>query len=388
MANDLTFLQASTLLNEIQQQLTGRISIAPTNTYEFVTVAQTALKQGYDPLLGAISAVLTRSIFSIRPYSAKFRSLQVDEQKFGGITRKFQISDKDWEKDQRYDLEDGKSVDMFKVNKPIVLQTNFYGQNVYQRHYTLFKDQLDIGFTGPDQFARFVTMVVQNCSDIIEQSHEGLKRYTIANFIAGKTLADPDSVIHLITEYNQISGEALTPQTVYSPQNFKPFIQWAKSRIATLTKLMTERTEKWHVNLTGKPVNRHTPLRLQKIYMYQPIMDLIDTMAMADTFHDSYLKMATNEGVGFWQSVDVPNQIQVAPVYLNADGSLTNGGVTQVNNLMGIIFDEEAMGMTTINSWSAPTPFNAAGGYTNIYFHYTDRYWNDYMENAIILLLD
>ena len=388
MANDLTFNQASTILNEITQQLTGRNTIAPTNTYEFVTVAQTALKQGYDPLLGAISAVLTRSIFSIRPYTAKFRSLQVDSQKFGAITRKFQISDKEWEKDQRYDLEEGKSVDMFKVSKPKVVQTNFYGQNVYQRHYTLFKDQLDIAFTGPEQFARFVTMVVQNCSDIIEQSHEGLKRYTIANFIAGKTLADPDSCIHLISEYNAITGEVLTPNTVYAPENFKPFIQWAKARIGTLSKLMEERTEKWHVNLDNKPINRHTPMRLQKIYMYAPIMELIDTMALSDTFHDSYLKLATNESIGFWQSVDTPDKIQVAPVYLNKDGSLTNGGVVEVNNLMGIIFDEEAMGMTTINSWSAPTPFNAAGGYTNVFFHYTDRYWNDYMENAIVLLLD
>ncbi len=72
---------------------------------------------------------------------------------------------------------------------------------------------------------------------------------------------------------------------------------------------------------------------------------------------------------------------------MQADGTLTSADVS-VSNIYGLIMDEEAAGYTVVNRWTANTPFNAAGGYTNMYWHFTDRYWNDFTENAVLLLLD
>lgn len=387
-ANELSFEQLSTVLNAITAQATGAQSMAVTDTASFVTVAQTALKAGYDPLLNAISQVVSKTIFSTRPYSRKFGGIQVSNQRFGNITRKLNISDKDWENDARFELEDGKSVDMYKVNKPNILQTNFYGANVFERSITLFKDQLDSAFNSPDDFGQFITMVTTNSSDIIEQSHENLARATIANFIGGKYLGDTESCIHLLTEYNDVTGMNLTASTVYQPANFRPFIQWVYSRIASACSLMSERTQKYHINVTGKPINRHTPLNKQKVYLYAPAQFQTETMVMANTYHNNFLKLADNETVNFWQSVDEPNSINVEPIYLKADGTLQKGQATEINNIFGVIFDEEALGYTSVNQWSAPTPFNAKGGYSNIFYHFTDRYWNDFTENGILLLLD
>lgn len=389
MANDLTYTQISAILNGIQEQATGVKSIAPVNTSEFVSVANTLLKIGYDPLMNAISQVLTRTIFSIRPYSAKFGGLDVSKQKFGAITRKLQIMDSDWEDDQRYDLEEGKSVDMFKVRKPKVLQTNFYGQNVFQRHYTVFKDQLDLAFTGPQQLAEFWTMVVQNVMDIIEQSRENVRRATLGNFIAGKYLGDTVSVVHLVSEYNAAAGTAFTPQEILQPENFKPFILWTFARIKQISNMMTERSVLFHTNIVGKEkMMRHTPKSRQKAFIYNPFMTMIESMVLSDTYHDTFLNMQYNETVNYWQSITTPDQLQISPVYLGTDGNLVEAAATTINGIFGVIFDDEALGTVTVNEWSAPTPFNAAGGYTNIYFHYTQRYWNDFLENGVVLMLD
>jgi hypothetical protein len=56
--------------------------------------------------------------------------------------------------------------------------------------------------------------------------------------------------------------------------------------------------------------------------------------------------------------------------------------------IFGVMFDEAALGYTLVNQWSAPTPFNARGGYSNIFWHETARYWNDFTENGVIFLLD
>ena len=388
-ANDLSFNQLSTVLNSIVAQATGKNPLAITNTSEFISVAQTALKTGYDPLLQSISQVLSRTIFSTRPYYRKFGGIQVDNQKWGNITRKLNISDKDWENDVRFELVDGESVDMYKVNKPNILQTNFYGANVYERSYTIFKDQLDCAFSGPDEFARFLSMVTGNCTDMIEQAHENLARATVANYIGGKVKGDADSCIHLLTEYNALTGLALTKENVYQPANYKPFIDWVYSRIATLTELMTERSQLFHTNITGKTINRHTPLQRQKVYLYAPARFNIESMSLANTYNYNFLKMAYNETVNYWQSIQSPSKINVKPSYLKADGTITTPeAALEQDDIFGVIFDEEALGYTVMNQWSATTPFNAKGGYSNVFFHFTDRFWNDFTENGLVLLLD
>ena len=99
----MSFEQAATLLNAINQQVTGRASIAPTDTSGFVSMATTTLQAGYDPVIQAISQIVGKTIFSVRPYSRKFAGLQVDNQKFGAITRKLSIADKDFENDRYKD---------------------------------------------------------------------------------------------------------------------------------------------------------------------------------------------------------------------------------------------------------------------------------------------
>ena len=388
-ANDLSFNQLSTVLNSIVAQATGKNPLAITNTSEFISVAQTALKTGYDPLLQSISQVLSRTIFSTRPYYRKFGGIQVDNQKWGNITRKLNISDKDWENDVRFELVDGESVDMYKVNKPNILQTNFYGANVYERNYTIFKDQLDCAFSGPDEFARFLSMVTGNCTDMIEQAHENLARATVANYIGGKVKGDAGSCIHLLTEYNALTGLALTKENVYQPANYKPFIDWVYSRIATLTELMTERSQLFHTNITGKAINRHTPLQRQRVYLYAPARFNIESMSLANTYNYNFLKMAYNETVNYWQSIKSPSKIKVKPSYLKTDGTITTPeAALEQDDIFGVIFDEEALGYTVMNQWSAATPFNAKGGYSNVFFHFTDRFWNDFTENGLVLLLD
>lgn len=377
------------ILNAIVSQATGNTSLSPISTGGFTSVATTALGLGIDPLLNAISQVLSRTIFSIRPYSRKFKGLYQDNMTFGNHVRKLNIADSDWEKDDRYDLKDGQSVDDQAVAIPKILQTNFYGQNVYQRQITLFRDQLNVALQNEQEFQRFVTMIMTNASDLIEQAHEATARMTLANFIGGKVKGDTDNVIHLVTKYNDVAGTSLLTDTVKQPENFVPFMKWATGYIKTVSDWMTERTQKFHINVTGKEISRHTPYNKQKLYLYSEELNNIDATVMSSIFNDSYLKMADHEKVGFWQSIDSPDGIHVKASYMNNLGNIVSdseGAAT--SNIFGVLFDEEAVGITTYGEWSAPSPFNARGGYSNIFWHFNDRYYNDFTENGVVFLLD
>ena len=387
--NTMSFEDASAILNNIRKQVTGETSIAPVTTADFVSVATTLLQAGYDPVLSAITQMVSRTIFSIRPYNRKFGGLKMDEEQWGAIVRKLSIADKDFDNDVRFQLVDGQSIDHYEVNKPNILQTNFYGQNVFEKNYTVFKDQLDNAFSGPAEFGRFMSMVVQNISDMIEQAHESIARMTIGNFVGGKVVAS-NGVVHLLTEYNAETGitPPLTSTTVYDPANFGDFMKWMFARIATLTALMTERSQEFQINVTGKEISRHTPFDMQKVYIYAPLMNEMKSRVLSGTFHPDFIDYADVEAVNYWQSIETPMELEVTPSYMLTDGTITTAASQTITDLVGVIFDRDALGYTTVNNWSATTPLNAKGGYWNTFHHFTERWYNDFTEKGIVLLLD
>lgn len=385
--NDMTIEQVSTVLNAIVEQATGKQpTIQVTDTSSFVTVAQTALKTGYDNVLDAISQVLSRTIFSVRPYNRKFRGLEVSEQKWGNHVRKLQLVDNTFEDDQRYNLTEGQSVDMYKVKKPKPVQTNFYGQVTYQDHITIFRDQLNVAFSSPTEFASFISMIMQNMADRFAQMDEEFDRSAVANFIGGKIIGGTD-VIHLVTEYNAYAGTSYTSTTIKDPTAYEPFIKWVFGRIKTLVGMMSERSIKYHTNLTDKPIMRHTPVDNLKMYLFAPVLNDITSSVLSDIYNDELLRFAEHEEVSYWQNIDNPDKLKLTASYMTAAGAITTGSVDAAN-IFGVLFDEEAVGSNRCSEWSERTPMNAAGGYSNIYWHWTRRYWNDFTENGLVLMLD
>lgn len=388
------FNDAAVLLNSIVSQATGKTSITPTNLQDFISVGTTALSVGPDPLMQAISQVLSRTIFSVRPYSEKFSGLRADALRWGNHVRKLSIADSDWESDQRYYeatsdfLDNGDSVDMYKIKMPTVLQTNFYGQNVVQRSITIFRDQLNVAFSNPEDFMRFVSMIMQNVSDQLAQAREATARMALANFIGGKATLGTGHVYHLIDEYNNATGQSLTAATIFQPANYATFIRWVYGFVRTLSDRMTERSTIYQQNVTGKAISRHTPKARQKFYVSAPQINRMDAEVLSVTFNDDRLSLGEVESVGYWQSIDDPNKVSVSPSYIDTNGTIVNANPIVVDNIFGLLFDEEAVMVQSVNEWSAPTPFNPAGGYTNTYWHQSNRYLNDFTEKGILLLLD
>lgn len=402
MANDLSFNQLSTVLTEIVSQATGQKALAPVDTSTFVTVAQTALKTGYDPLTTAISQVLSKTIFSVRPYTRKFKGLNVSNQRYGNHVRKLMTMDKPFETDKRFGLVDGESIDQYKINKPKVLQTNFYGANVYQKSVTIYKDQLDCAFSSPDEFASFISMIMQNASDMIEQAHEETARATINNLVTGihimETYGEENTTImarangqrrdvNLLELYNQETGKTLAVADVFKPENFEGFVKFAFSTINTIADLMTDRNTLFSAQLKGYPILRHTPKDRMKLYLYTDLVNKINSEVYSTVFNPDFLKMVDFETANYWQSSLTPSSVNNTPTYLKKDGSLGNDLTTSIEHLFGVLFDEEAAGYTTVNQWSQPSPFNASGGYYNQFWHFTDRYWNDFTENAVVFYI-
>ena len=392
-ANVLTYNAIGTILNQIVTQATGKAVITPTNTSDFITVANTGLQAGYDNLMGAISQVLSKTIFSNRPYSRHFQGLEADNIRYGNHVRKINYIDRDWEDGARLPITTGVRVEDQAPTLDDVLQTNFYGQNDYQIPWTLFANQIDVAMSGPDELGAFISGKLQNISDMTEQKHESLARMVLCNLIAGIiTINNTPQVLHLVTMYNTWSG--------YSPaktltdirgdaDEYVKFTKWLYATVATASSLLTERSVIYHQNVTGKEISRHTPYEKQNVYLLSTERFQMEAGVLADIYHDNYLRMADAAILNFWQSISSLDEIDVTPTYMKTDGTLdTPGSSVSQSNVFGIITDVEAAGYTIVNQRTTSAAYNGNGEFQNFWLKFTDRYWNDFTENAVILLLD
>lgn len=409
MPSTMTFNQAATLLNAIQQQATGQAALTATDLSEFVSAATTTLQTGYDPVMQAISQVLSRTIFSSRPYRRRFGLAEVSDTAYGNHVRKLTPIDKPISEDDRYKwpvahdanpMGDGESVDMQVINKQRALQTNFYGQNVWSDSYTIFRDQLDVAFTGPDELAQFVAMITGNMANKVEQIREDIGRAVVLNSMIG-TYAQNDAAtsafdlahrtIPLLTLYNAQTGLSLTATTVFQPDNFVPFVRWAFSIIMSVSDLMEERTSLFQTNITGigGQINRHTPKARQKLWVASQAMNAIATMVRVQNFNDGFMTLPNGvrvESVGYWQAAKNPLNVSGTASFIGANGVAASDDA-ELGPVLAYLHDEEALGYATVNSWTAPAPFNARGGYVTNWLHETQRTYNDHTEKSVVFTL-
>lgn len=387
--NDLNFAQIASIVKEVAEQASGQKVIAPVDTSSFTSVAQLALKTGYDTVMGAISQILSRTIYSSRAYRGEMLSLLGTTERWGNHVRKISAIDLDPVDDDGQSLTDGQSIDQYIIRKPQALQTNYYGFTTYEDYVTRFREQMDVAFSGPAEFSRFWGMIMQEIANKHSQWKESMLKGVFNNFVGGKLLGDTRNVVHLVTEYNAASGASLTSETVLQPDNIRPFVQWMSARMALASDYLENRSELYHVNITGKEIKRHTPKDRQKVFMLSKYTTLFRNMVETDLFNPEYLnKFSAVEEVRFWQNDQDPSAISVNPVYLNTSGELVNGTAATTDVLVGAIIDEEAVLACPKIETLDVTPMNARGRYWNLWWNNQYRYWNDFTENGIIFLLD
>lgn len=394
--------QAATLLNAVVAQATGQTSLsAITNVDDFVSVAQTLLQTGLDPVVNAISQVWRRTVFAVREYDNPLSTLRVTESAYGNATRKLSpvaddfVDDAAYTYPAGYDVSqlnpfgDGNSVDPWTIHKQKTLQTNFYGSSVYMQHYSIFRNQLMVAFENPEQWVQYNAMNITERRNDRESFEEAKARLLQANLI-GALVDENDNtrVIKLLTEYNTATGLSLTATTVMQAGNFEAFIRWMYARIKTLVGLMGARSDMFQTKIGTSKILRHSKPEDVRVALFRPFMEMINSMVLSNLYHNDLMRLPTYEAIDFWQSIDTPDSINIVPEYTDTTGAAktASAAVTQAN-IVGLIHDRNALGYAMLDATSATTGLNPKGLYWNEYYHGRCATFSDNTEKCILLLL-
>lgn len=392
--NSLTPQDVYTLINAVAKQATGRENLTATDTSSFVSVGETLLRTGVENTLNALSTVFAYTYFSNMSYSGRLQIIEQNNVRWGAITREITAltqdaeASQDWNTEQNPNtLDDGKSIDMYKINKPKALELKFYGTKLLQRHITRFRDQLALAFSSEGEFLRFYEAVMIEFRNDIETDRESERRATMLNYMAG--LSSMGHEIDLTAEFNTKYGTKYKRSQLLT-EHKADFMKFAVARIKLDSLKLEERTSLYHANITGyNPIMRFTPKAYQRLLLFSEFWIDSETQVLPEVFNDENLKLDGKELINWWQSAQEPSAIQVTPSILDVSTGNAKEAEAEVNipYVLGCLYDRRAMGINFQFDYASTTPFNSAGGYYNMYVHSRKNYWNNFTHNGILYVM-
>lgn len=401
--DNITLIQgAGLVMQDLYKEVTGAQDLSALPSGDYTSVANATFRYGTDAIAQGLARVLTRTVFSARPYNAKLSFLQVDTTTWGGMIRKVHpIDDPAFIDSKTMPLTQDGSIDPFTIHKHPTFQMFVTGEYRFARVLTKFIDQLEACFFNAAEFGSFLGMIITEVTNEINVADESISRMTLANFVIGNYLSDTAGasvaaghrVIHAITAYNAYYGYASTdPEYIAdaATASKKPeFWKWLYTKIDHELEFMAERTQFYHVSLSSKPISKHTSPENRKILINSEILQMFNVFAKADLFHDSYLKIGDNvESLAFWQNPKAPLSMKATATYLKADGTLQEeSDPTTLENIAMVVFDKDAMAITKKKA-KVEAIHNPAGQYDNLWYNWEYATMNDFCENAFIVCLD
>lgn len=381
-------VQIYSLLNSVVSQSMGEVPVTVVDTGSFVALGNTILNsnQNTEGFINTLVQRIGLTVLVDRAYTSQFRPLVLDDMRWGAIVQKISVEMPDAVQEDAIPLVDGQSVDQYIVNKPVAHQKLFTQRSPYMMFITIQRQWLKEAFLNESAMGAFISLVFQKVRDKLELNLENLFRAAINNYAA---LAPDSQVVNLVTMYNaerNLTGDAALsagPTAMFD----KDFMAWVAGTIRQLGRDLE--TMSTIYNIDG--AERHTPTEMQNLMLLSKFRTQLETVALSSAFNDDYLKIVSNYTVPFWQGsgttvLDYEERSKINVTVRN----LTTGASEEVTrtNVIGMLFDRDAMGAFRQMEETVTTPLNARGLYTNTFWHEQQLWFNATDENFILLTLN
>lgn len=374
--------QIYTILNDVVSQGIGSTALGTINEQNLVSLGNVVLSSSTntEAFLNTLVQRIGRTIIRYRKYENKLRGLLLNDFEYGSIAQKIRVNLIDSEADESFDLQDGQSVDHYKIAKPEVNQKLFVTRTPYQYKITIQRKHLKEAFLSESAMASFISAVFGEVRNSIDLGLERLGRNAINNMIAesyGASAAAPkQNVVNLGTLYRAINANA--PATAVGLMNDNDFLRFAVSTINERIDMLQEMSVLNMPDASAFPT--FTPKDRMHVFIMSQFKRRLETVVQYAAFNEMLVDIAGNETLTYLQSAQNPLSVDVTRA--------SDGTQIQVENIVGLVYDRDACGAYKWDEEVATTPVNAAGLYYNVYYHLQQLWFNDLSENFVVFTLN
>lgn len=359
-------------INAAARQAIGCTAITAVDTASFIDLGKQVTSSDIlsDAFYKALTLMAADTIISYRPYrSDEDDMMELSRQQYGLWVRKIKFKMPDAKADDSVVLTNGRSVDMYVVNMPEVIQRVYGKIDTWTYHVTYANYWLKLAFESEGKMTQFLSGVAGWVDNRMALDRANLARMTRNNFIAN--IAGTKREIPLVANYNKISGKSLTAANAEYDNDF---MRYAIGVIQTVCDDMT----RMRSDFNDGTVATFTPKEDQRFYLETSFVNSMSTVAMYNAFNKDYLAVDRFRKVSFWQNPQSRRSIDI---------KVSDSSEVKLDNIVGILYDRDALGFYRHATESYTTPVNARGRYVNTFWFVDYQPINDLSENGVIFTL-
>lgn len=414
MARLLTPHDSYALMNLLQAECIGADNaITCVDSSTFISAGEAVLASGMDNVINSLYLLVGRLYCASREYKGKLSIVEaISTGAYSHRMAKISTYSKkalpsgNWNTDLFTNLAPGftagenkdgngdpqSTKSQWEQNPPVNLEVNFGGSNVYDFSITMYEDQLKASFRNETEFANYISSVLTELNNDLEQYKEHKCRMLILNRIGADydmVSLRPGSVVNLTTAFNNEFGTSYTSEELRTT-HLKDFLAFMVARFKIDSEYMTERSLLYHWSPT-KTVNgvdyellRHTPYDKQKLVLFSPLYTKAEAYVMPTLFNPGRLTIDNFEPINYWQNINYPSSIDVIPAINDSDFKQVAGDEVKLDYVVGMIYDTDSMMLDYQVEYARSTPVEARKGFRNIWYGVSFNGISDPTEKSIL----
>lgn len=396
--------QIYTIVNEVNAEAFGSEAIDVIDAQGLISLGNAVLSSttNTEAFLNTLVQRIGRTIISFRQYRNKLADMVVNDFEYGAILQKIRVHLTEAETDPAYGLTDGYSVDPWTVNKPDVEQKLFVTRTPYMFHVTIARKQLKEAFLSESGMGAFIGAVFGQVRNSIEVSLENLGRLCIANMMAEFTPFTPSAgddtpattlnhEVKLCTLYNTargyhgvIPGEGGAADTPASAGYVdadtclfdEDFLRFAVKTMKSYSDNFTDMSTLYN----DGEIETFTPREEQRLKVLSSFERALETVVQYSAFNEEMVRLNAFATLNFWQSAQTADTVKVERA--------SDGVAVTIQNVVGVLYDRDALGIYKRDEDVLTTPVNAKGLYYNTFYHQLELWFNDTSENFVFFTLN
>ena len=398
MARALTPIDGCAIMTQVVRQATGQDSFGVVNSSNFVSAGETVLATGMENVYNAVNTVLNRLVVAVRAYPGKFITVQAANS--GVYSKNVNLA----EGYTSGDNSGASTKSQWEQHQAMPLEMNFAGSTTWQNCITEYENQVKMAFRGPDEWTAFVAGYLQEHANDVTSQKEAWARMAVVSKIANiydnaiNNNIAPESAVNLTAAFNtyyNITPAYTTAQLLST--YLKEFTEFAVATIKEYSDRLTDRSARFHDPMTktvggvNYHILRHTPKADQRLILYGPLMKKVEALVMPEIFGPKYLDLGENyESVNYWQANDGTNDMAInytTGTYDHVTGLQIAGNNVQLSNVVGLLFDRDALLTDMQLEVAHTTNIEARKGYRNTWLTFEKGICLDQTENAILFYM-
>ncbi len=383
--------QIYALLNDINHQMYGQDAVTVNDLQGIISMGNTIVGDGTatDNFLGKLVDRIGKTVIRTLDLELDFPSLFMDSFEFGAILQKINVNPFDSITNAAENVGDaGFTPTLLDIHKPEVWVRYFTDADTAKWQVTIPDTMFRTAFESETQMSSFIDAIISAMTDSMTISLNNMSRTAVNNFIAEK-IKGSNGVINLLTSYNTLFSQSLTPEVA---MRTKEFLRYATNEIRKYMKYISQPSVLYNLgDGSGNKVVRATTRDNAHILCLTDFVAGCTAYLESDTFHNELVSLPGYTEVAYWQgnkdatytnAFATNSSIKVTPSSEDGQDSPTD---VEQSGIICVIADRQAIAVG-ISRRHSGTFYNSIDQYTNMSYSFVEQYINDMSENGLVFV--